>query len=73
MREQKDIAISLMIAVGMIIFGEFVQRPPQGVLAQKQSIGYQPRMVSGRATIATSPRTCSHDTSVARLASESFS
>src|SRR6185295_18036595 len=29
-REQEDIALSLMIALGMIIFEEFVQRPPQG-------------------------------------------
>jgi hypothetical protein len=30
MREQKDIAISLMIALGMIMFDEFVQRPLAG-------------------------------------------
>jgi hypothetical protein len=34
-REQEDIALSLMIALGMIIFDEFVQRPPQGALAQR--------------------------------------
>jgi hypothetical protein len=29
-REQEDIALSLMIALGMMMFDEFVQRPPQG-------------------------------------------
>jgi hypothetical protein len=38
-REQEDIALSLMIALGMIVFDEFVQRPPQGALAQKDDLG----------------------------------
>jgi hypothetical protein len=38
-REQHDIALSLMIALGMIVFDEFVQRPPQGTLSQKDHLG----------------------------------
>ena len=38
-REQEDIALSQMIAFGMIILDEFVQRPPQGALAQKDHFG----------------------------------
>ena len=38
-REQEDIALSLMIALGMIMFDEFVQRPPEGALAQKDHLG----------------------------------
>ena len=38
-REQPDIARSLVIALGMIVFDEFVQRPPQGALAQKDHLG----------------------------------
>jgi hypothetical protein len=38
-REQHDITLSLMIALGMIVFDEFVQRPPQGALAQKDHLG----------------------------------
>ena len=32
-REQEDITLSLMIALGMIMLDVFVQRPPQGALA----------------------------------------
>jgi hypothetical protein len=37
-REQEDIALSLMIALGMIMLDEFVQRPPQGALTQKRML-----------------------------------
>ena len=38
-REQEDVALPLMIALGMIMFDEFVQHPPQGTLAQKDHLG----------------------------------
>jgi hypothetical protein len=37
-REQEDIALSLMIALGMIMLDAFVQRPPQGALTQKRML-----------------------------------
>ena len=38
-REQHDIALSLMIALGMIVLDEFVQGPLQGALAQEDHLG----------------------------------
>ena len=38
-REQQDIALPLVIALGMIMFDVFVQRPPQGALAEEDHLG----------------------------------
>jgi hypothetical protein len=38
-REQQDVSLALVISLGMIMFDEFVQRPPQGALAQEDHLG----------------------------------
>ena len=38
-RQQQDVALALVIALGMIMFDVFVQRPPQGALAQEDHLG----------------------------------
>jgi hypothetical protein len=37
--EQQDVTLALVIPLGMIMLDVFVQRPPQGALAQKDHLG----------------------------------
>jgi hypothetical protein len=38
-REQQDVTLALVIRLGMIMLDVFVQRPPQGALAQEDHLG----------------------------------
>src|SRR5262245_16236731 len=38
-REQQDVTLALVISLGMIMLDVFVQRPPQGALAQQDHLG----------------------------------
>src|SRR5262245_34046746 len=38
-REQQDVTLALMIPLGMIMLDVFVQRPPEGALAQEDHLG----------------------------------
>jgi hypothetical protein len=38
-REQQDVTLALVIPLGMIMLDVFVQRPPQGALAQEDHLG----------------------------------
>src|SRR5215475_12837039 len=38
-REQQDVTLALVIPLDMIMFDEFVQRPPQRALAQEDHFG----------------------------------
>jgi len=48
-REQQDIALSLVIPLDMKMFDIFVQRPPQGALAEQNNLG-QALSIQVRAT-----------------------
>src|SRR6266404_9633 len=52
-REQQDIALPLMIALGMIMFDIFAQGPPQRALTKQDHLG-QPGKIIGR--LAGEPR-----------------
>src|SRR5215468_6113557 len=43
-REQQDVTLALVIPLGMIMLDVFVQRPPQGALAQKDHLGQALRL-----------------------------
>jgi hypothetical protein len=60
MREQEDIALSLKIALGMIMVDEFIQRQRQGALAQKGSpwTGTPPSTSGSSALIITLRAIC---------------
>jgi hypothetical protein len=38
-REQQDVTLALVVPLGMIMLDVFVQRPPQGALAQEDHLG----------------------------------
>jgi len=38
-REEQDVALPLMISLGMEMFDVFVQRPPQGALTEENHLG----------------------------------
>lgn len=59
-REQEDIALSLKIALGMIMVDEFVQRQRPGALAQKGSLrtGTPPSTSGSSALIITLRAIC---------------
>jgi hypothetical protein len=38
-REQQDVALPLMIPLGMVMLDIFAQRPPQGALAKQNHLG----------------------------------
>jgi hypothetical protein len=38
-REEQDVILALMVALGMIMVDVFVERPPQGALAEEDNLG----------------------------------
>jgi len=38
-RKQQDVTLPLVIPLGMIVFNEFAQGPPQGALAEQDHLG----------------------------------
>jgi hypothetical protein len=39
-REQQDVALSLVIPLGMVMLDIFAQRPPQGALTEQNHLAY---------------------------------
>ena len=37
--EEQDVTLALMVALGMIMVNVFVERPPQGALAEEDDLG----------------------------------